>query len=280
MKKLIAAVLLLTLPLTACAKANTTLNGSKLDVSPTVVATTSTPVPTVSDTPTPTPTPNAINEEISKTYIMNKNYDLVPKDPNGNKNVVLLTFDDGPKEKAMIEPMLDILDKHKAKAIFFMNGYRIKAHPELLKLVYERGQIIGNHSWDHINLKKENNAKIDQQLKDVQQIVKDTIGISPVFFRPPFGSSNDHVREVAKQEKMLFMTWSNGSLDWDLKKSFDMTTKSKTLIENVMNQLHKGSNILMHELPWTVAALDSLLTQLEEKGYSFLDPRAIDTEAK
>jgi peptidoglycan/xylan/chitin deacetylase (PgdA/CDA1 family) len=283
MKKLIIIVSLLTLPLTACGSTSTSVNDLKSSIAPTVAVTTATPVSTTNVTPTPTPTltptpePTLVNEKISKTYVMNKNYDLVPKDPNGNKKVVLLTFDDGPKEKAMIEPMLDILDKHKAKAIFFMNGYRIKAHPELLKLVHERGQIIGNHSWDHINLKNESNAKIDQQLKDVQQIVKETIGISPVFFRPPFGSSNDYVRETAKQEKMLFMTWSNGSLDWDLKKSFDMTTKSKTLIENVMNQLHKGSNILMHELPWTVAALDQLLTQLEEKGYSFLDPRAIDT---
>jgi peptidoglycan-N-acetylglucosamine deacetylase len=283
MKKLIIIASLLTLPLTACGSTSTSVNDLKSSIAPTVAVTTATPVSTTNVTPTPTPTltptpePTLVNEKISKTYVMNKNYDLVPKDPNGNKKVVLLTFDDGPKEKAMIEPMLDILDKHKAKAIFFMNGYRIKAHPELLKLVHERGQIIGNHSWDHINLKNESNAKIDQQLKDVQQIVKETIGISPVFFRPPFGSSNDYVRETAKQEKMLFMTWSNGSLDWDLKKSFDMTTKSKTLIENVMNQLHKGSNILMHELPWTVAALDQLLTQLEEKGYSFLDPRAIDT---
>jgi peptidoglycan-N-acetylglucosamine deacetylase len=279
LKKLIIISLFLTIPLTACGATSKPLNQSESTPSPTAtVAAVVTPVPTPTATLTPTTAPNANNEEIAKTYIMNKNYDLVPIDPNGNKKVVLLTFDDGPKDKSMIEPMLDTLDKHKAKAIFFMNGYRIKAHPELLKMVYDRGQIIGNHSWDHIELKKESNAKIDQQLKDVQKIVKDTIGISPVFFRPPFASSNDHVREVAKQEKMLFMTWSDGSLDWTLTKGFDLTTKSNALIENVMSQLHKGSNILMHELPWTVAALDRLLTKLEEAGYSFLDPRAIDTQ--
>jgi len=32
---------------------------------------------------------------------------------------------------------------------------------------------------------------------------------------------------------------------------------------------------LMHELPWTVEALDELLTQLEQKGYGFVDPRTI-----
>jgi hypothetical protein len=166
MKKMIATALLLSLPLTACGNKTGTGNGPISSTIPTSIVT-STPSATMLPTPTatPSPTPTA-SPDTSKSYVMNKNYDLVPKDPNGNKKVVLLTFDDGPKEKAMIEPMLDILDEHKAKAIFFMNGYRIKAHPELLKMVSERGQTIGNHSWDHINLKKEDNAKVDQQIKD------------------------------------------------------------------------------------------------------------------
>jgi peptidoglycan/xylan/chitin deacetylase (PgdA/CDA1 family) len=281
-KKLIAVALLLTLPLTSCAATHNAQISTTRSPQPSALAAAPTPSATAAATASATPVPTnspVSNASIPKTYHMNKNYDIVPIDPTGNKKVVLLTFDDGPKDKSMIEPMLDILDKHKAKAIFFENGYRIKTHPELLKLTYDRGQIIGNHSWDHIELKKETNAKIDKQLADVQKIIKDTIGIEPVFFRPPFASSNDHVREVAKSEKMLFMTWSDGSLDWDMEnKGFDTTTKSKNLITNVFKLLHPGANILMHELPWTVKALDDLLTQLEQKGYSFVDPRAIDTE--
>lgn len=50
------------------------------------------------------------------------------------KKFVLPTFDDGPKEAVMINKIMDILDNHKAKAIFFVNGYRVKEHPKLLKL--------------------------------------------------------------------------------------------------------------------------------------------------
>ncbi|WP_409346577.1 polysaccharide deacetylase family protein [Paenibacillus sp. MBLB4367] len=233
--------------------------------------------PSASASATPMPEPAKPAEQtIAKTYRMNKNYDIVPIDPNvSNKKVVLLTFDDGPKEKGMIDGLIDTLDKHKAKAIFFVNGYRVKQHPELLKLIHDRGQIIGNHSWDHIDLKKESNASIDKQLGDVQTIVKDTLGFAPQFFRPPFGSSNEYVKEKAKAEHMLFMTWSNGSLDWEEKE----TKKTPELvIQKVLDQLHAGSNILMHELPWTVQALDGLLTELEEKGYGFVDPRAIEIE--
>ncbi|WP_036624375.1 polysaccharide deacetylase family protein [Paenibacillus barengoltzii] len=204
-------------------------------------------------------------------YHINKAYNVVPNDDTVNKKVVLLTFDDGPKEKELIDGLIDTLDKHQAKAIFFVNGYRVKAHPELLQLIHERGQIIGNHSWDHIDLKKEPAAKMRKQIEDVQNIVKETIGEAPRFFRPPFGSGNDTTHQIADDNELIYMTWSNGSLDWDSKNK----NKPEAVIANVLEQLHAGSNILMHELPWTVEALDELLTQLEQKGYGFVDPRTI-----
>ncbi|MCR8642326.1 polysaccharide deacetylase family protein [Paenibacillus sp. N1-5-1-14] len=272
MNKSLITILTLTLLLTACGneKAQTAASPS---AAPTASPVVSTPAPTASASPAPTPEATTV----PKTYHMNKNYDIVPNDPSGNKKVVLLTIDDGPKEQAMIDSLIDTLDKHKAKAIFFMNGYRIKQHPELLKRIYDRGQIIGNHSWDHIELNKQTNAKIDQQIGDVQQIMKDTVGVTPQFFRAPHGAGNAYVKEVTKKHGMLYMTWSNGSKDWE------MTNKKNNpeeVITNVVNQLHSGSNILMHELPWTVEAFDKLLTTLTEKGYSFVDPRVIELEMR
>ncbi|MFC5650847.1 polysaccharide deacetylase family protein [Paenibacillus solisilvae] len=213
------------------------------------------------------------SEAAAKLYRMNKVYRFEPISKAASNKVVLLTFDDGPKEDEMITGLLDTLDKHKAKAIFFVNGYRVKKHPELLKKIADRGQTIGNHSWDHIDLKKETPAVVMKQIADVQKIVKETIGKSPTFFRPPFGSGGDAVKQAVKKEGMLFMTWSNGSLDWD-KSTKD---KPELVIQNVLDQLHPGANILMHELPWTVNALDSLLTKLEQKGYGFIDPASIDS---
>ncbi|WP_017687673.1 polysaccharide deacetylase family protein [Paenibacillus sp. PAMC 26794] len=215
-------------------------------------------------------------EKVEKTYHMNENYYIKPNDEASPNKVVLLTFDDGPKEEKMITSLIDTLDKHNAKAIFFVNGYRVKSHPELLKLIHERGQIVGNHAWDHEDLKKMSNAEAAKQVTDVQKIVKDTIGEEPQFFRPPFGSGNDALKAAVKKNGMLYMTWSNGSLDWD-KSTKD---KPEKVIQNVLDQLNPGSNILMHELPWTVEALDELLTKLEKKGYSFVDPRAIELEAR
>ncbi|MOA58442.1 hypothetical protein D3C78_1828450 [compost metagenome] len=71
------------------------------------------------------------------------------------------------------------------------------------------------------------------------------------------------------------MTWSNGSLDWDQ----SAKNKPEVVIQNVMEQLHPGANILMHELQWTADALDELLSKLEGEGYGFIDPASIEVEA-
>jgi peptidoglycan-N-acetylglucosamine deacetylase len=245
--------------------------------SPPTQAASPSPEASPSEIVTPSASALPVTTEVAKTYKMNKVYSIVPiNKETTNAKVVLLTFDDGPKDEKTLKPLLDALDKHNAKAIFFVNGYRVKAHPELLKVIDERNQVIGNHSWDHINLKKEQAPKIKQQIEDVQAIVKEVTGKTPVFFRPPFGSANDSVHQIAKDNGLLFMTWSNGSLDWDMSKIPEANRPQK-VIDNVMEQLHDGSNILMHELPWTGATLDNLLTQLEQKGYSFVDPNAIDT---
>lgn len=218
-----------------------------------------------------------ISEEIvDKTFYMNSNYVIKPIDASRPKKVVLLTFDDGPKEEKLITSLINTLDKHHAKAIFFVNGDRVKKRPDLLKMIHDRGQIIGNHAWNHDDLKKMPISEATKQITDVQKIVKETIGVEPQFFRPPYGSGNDKLKDAVEQVGLLYMTWSNGSLDWD------MSTKNKPdkVIQNVLDQLHPGSNILMHELPWTAEALDDLLTQLEQKGYSFVDPREIELKTR
>lgn len=234
--------------------------------------------PPVTETPETTPpvdTKPVVAEQV-KLYKMSKVYRFVPIDKTTTTDkVVLLTFDDGPKDEKQVTAMLDILDKHKAKAIFFVNGYRVKVHPELVKLIHERGQTVGNHSWDHIDLKKETNASIEKQVGDVSSQIEELIGEAPKFFRPPFGSGNDYVRSYVKDHGMLYMTWSNGSLDWDTKNK----NKPDAVIANVLEQLHSGANILMHELPWTIEALDELLTKLEAKGYGFIDPATIEIES-
>lgn len=273
-------VLLLAIQLSACSAGNETVNTNSETRQPTAVIQEQATIPsgTPSVTPaaspaeTPTPSPEE-NVKVKPTYRMNaKTYRFEPIDQQSTDKAVLLTFDDGPKDEKILASMLDTLDRHGAKAIFFVNGYRVKQNPELLQLINDRGQTIGNHSYDHIDLKNEPEAVVEEQLSSVQKDVEALTGVVPRFFRPPYGSGSEFVRKTAQNHGMLYMTWSNGSLDWD-KSAKD---KPEVVIGNVMEQLHPGANILMHELQWTADALDELLTKLEEKGYAFIDPGTIE----
>jgi hypothetical protein len=118
--------------------ASNTLGGATTQpAQPLETAPESTKIPEAQPTPAPGPTPTDILQAVPKLYKMNpKTYDIVPIDPAvTDKKVVLLTFDDGPKDKDMLDSLLGTLDKHKAKAIFFVNGYRVKQKPELIKLI-------------------------------------------------------------------------------------------------------------------------------------------------
>ncbi|MCL6602413.1 MAG: polysaccharide deacetylase family protein [Paenibacillus sp.] len=306
MGKQTAAVLLAAFLLVSCSNSgeNSKDTAKETNIQPTAAATEVATTPAATDntgsdsSPSPQPSPSeavpavspspeagvnpdtssGTTEEIPLLYHMNKNYDLIPNAEGTPKKVVLLTFDDGPKEADVINPLMDILDKHKAKAIFFVNGYRVKEHPELLKLIHDRGGIMGNHSWDHIVLKDESYTTVKKQLVDVQNIVKEITGDVPHFFRPPHGAGGDVGKKVAAESGMLYMTWSVGSLDWEMKEN--EPGKTEKLVKNITDQLHSGSNILMHELPWTVEGLDTLLSTLEGKGYSFIDPRSIELKMR
>lgn len=210
-------------------------------------------------------------ETLEKLYRMNDYYLIVPKEEGIEKKVVLLTFDDGPKEEQMVSDMLEVLDKHEAKAIFFVNGFRVEQNPELLLKLYNSGHAIGNHSWDHINLKEVEDAEIDRQVEAVQDKVKELTGEAPLFFRPPHGAGTDYLKHKVAEEGMLYMTWSTSPEDW-----LKQNQTPEMVITNTLERVHPGANLLMHELPWTVEALDTLLTELKDLGYTFVNPDTIE----
>ncbi len=225
-------------------------------------------VPEASTSPT--------EEAPAPLYRMNEVYRFVPLSDESPSRMVLLTFDDGPKNAEVVTSLLDTLDKHKAKAVFFVNGYRVKQNPELLQTIFDRGHAIGNHSYDHVDLKKEEEQTVREQIESVQRQVEELTGVRPKLFRPPFGSGGETVKRIAADNKLLYMTWSNGSLDWDA----SARNKPEVVIANVMEQLHPGANILMHELPWTADALDELMGKIEAEGYGFIDPETIESHGQ
>ena len=209
--------------------------------------------------------PTTPNEQ----YIISKDFNVIPKDKNGNKKVVLLTIDDGPSRQSLA--MLKILQAHNAKAIFFINGTHDKANPNVIKQESEAGFPIGNHTWSHINLLKTKNLDlVNKEINNNSDLINKITSSNPKFFRPPYGVSSPYVKNLVKEKNMIYIDWSLAAKDWE------KTAKDKKVfIKNVTDGLHDGSIILLHEHPWSLANLDDLLTTIEQKGYTFVDPVAV-----
>ena len=206
---------------------------------------------------------------IKSTYHINKSFDVVPNEKKGNKKVVLITIDDGPTKRA--PEIMNIMMKHDVKAIFFINGMNNKTAPGIIEQEAKNGFAVGNHTWSHLNLKKEKNTdKIKREIDDNTKLITKITGSSPKFFRPPYGASSPYVHDLVKKDNMIFMNWSGSALDWE-KSAKD----EKVFLKNVLGSIHDGEIILLHEHPWTVKYLDTLITEIKQKGYTILDPNQI-----
>lgn len=71
-----------------------------------------------------------------------------------SRNVVYLTFDDGPFAsgdgyEAATTDLLKILKEKKVSATFFFQGFWAWKHPEILKEALSQGSNVGNHTYHH-----------------------------------------------------------------------------------------------------------------------------------
>ncbi len=67
----------------------------------------------------------------------------VPIEPG--PGTVALTFDDGPHPR-WTPIVLAVLDKYDVRATFFVVGFRVERHPELVRAMMEAGHSVQNHS--------------------------------------------------------------------------------------------------------------------------------------
>lgn len=221
----------------------------------------------------------AIQETPKEASVINPQYRVNPTNFNiepiqdADNHVVLLTIDDAPDQYAL--EMAKTLNQLNVKAIFFVNGHFLASEDQkrVLKEIHDMGFPIGNHSMTHQNLKKLSKEQQYQEIVKVNDLVEEITGERPKFFRAPFGANTDYSRELALKEQMVVMNWSYG---YDFMKDY----MSKGALTNIMfntELLHNGANLLMHDRKWTNEALKDIVTGLENKGYTVIDPHLIKT---
>lgn len=196
----------------------------------------------------------------SNTVYIAENFTISNQiDPN--KPMVALTFDDGPGFNKASDKILDVFEKYKARATFFMVGYNASVHPENIKRKAELGMELGNHTWNHKHY-GENVNKND--IKKASDAIYKICGKYPTAFRSPGGMTTTAIKEECKAEKMALYYWSIDTEDW-------RTRNASSTINSVMNSVSDGDIILMHEIyDQTAVAVEKLVPKLIKAGYQLV----------
>lgn len=212
-------------------------------------------------------------EQAEKYYVNVNNYLIKAVDPDNTTKPVLLTFDDAPKG-LHTATILDTLDKYDAKAIFFVTGYYADRDRELIKEIYDRGHIIGNHTWGHENLNEiTTREETESQVNRLNVLIKEITGEDVRYLRPPYGAQakNPFLDDILRKQNIQKMNWSLGSRDWEIINP----ERYDELIDEVTNSVFPGANILMHDIEITALALDKILANLLKQGYEFVLPTEV-----
>ena len=96
-----------------------------------------------------------------------------------------LTYDDGPG--FYTSELLSYLDEKDLKSTFFTVGSRCAESPKTLQVEYMSGHQIAVHTWSHPSLTTLTNEQIIAELGWTKKVIKDVLGITPNYMRPPYG---------------------------------------------------------------------------------------------
>ena len=127
------------------------------------------------------------------------------------ENLCALTFDDGPSRYT--PQLLDTLAEYGIPATFFLLGKQAEYHPHTVQRIAAEGHEIGNHSYSHPNLRVIPQDQKKEELHRTDGILRE-MGVTPLFFRPPYGAYDSFTVDVAEALGMTIVLWSMDSRDW------------------------------------------------------------------
>lgn len=195
--------------------------------------------------------------------------------PYREGKVAYLTFDDGPDDKNT-PAVLDVLKEAGIKATFYVTGAQAKAHPEVLRRIYDEGHAIGNHSYDHRYEKLY--PSVDgffREMAQTDEILYEILGVRPLILRAPGGRIGHFTAAYApalKAHGYVEHDWNVSSAD-----AAPGHPVAQDFIDNIAGETEGEAAahtaiILMHSSEGheeTVKALPEIIRLLREKGYVF-----------
>ena len=182
---------------------------------------------------------------------------------------VLLTFDDGPHPE-ITPAVLERLERHNARAAFFVIGWRARRAHELLERIQSAGHLIGNHSHLHRDgyvLPTARQGSFLSYYRDCarcQTVIARSTGVPPILFRPPGGRLTPATLATPRLLGMRSVLWTREVGDWSFRRSEDASAGAVELLRVIAPR----DIVLLHDDNRCVLELlDRLLPDLRSRGF-------------
>ncbi len=153
---------------------------------------------------------------------------------------IALTIDDGP-DPAVTPQVLDLLDRHAARATFFCIGDKAARYPDLCRDIVRRGHAIENHSQRHLHhFAFMGPRALMRELQAAQETLATITGQRPMFFRAPAGLRNPFLDPVLARLGLQLASWSA--------RGFDTRIGDAERVKNrLLRGLRAGAILLVHD---------------------------------
>jgi peptidoglycan/xylan/chitin deacetylase (PgdA/CDA1 family) len=187
---------------------------------------------------------------------------------------VWLTIDDGP-EPATCSAMLDLLDRHRAKATFFAIGRKAAVHPQLVAEIRRRGHTLGNHTHTHplATFWLAGPWRTARELDRCDAVLGRDGSPPAAWFRAPAGIKTLFIRQHLAARRQMLIGWSARGYE-------SVTTSTTRPLRSLTRNLAPGAILVVHEsatrAAQRIALLAALLEHLSAAGYSCVLPRRED----
>jgi peptidoglycan/xylan/chitin deacetylase (PgdA/CDA1 family) len=184
------------------------------------------------------------------------------------ERTVWLTIDDGPSHDT--GAILDLLDRHQARACFFVVGDRAEAQPDRVREMLRRGHEIGNHSYSHPEkwFWALPPRAMRMQIERAQAVLHAMTGRPPRWFRAVVGMANPFVAAALKPLGLTRVAWCARGFD-------AREADPARVVARIARGLRPGAIVLLHEgAPHgrSVAIVEAVLAHLAAQGYRCVLP--------
>ena len=164
---------------------------------------------------------------------------------------VALTFDDGPKENTLA--ITQFLKEKGIPATFFVVAEQLnEKNAQLYKDPLFK---VGIHGFSHEDYTSYSLATCESEIQKAKNRLS-SVGLSTLFFRPPYGTINATLELCLKNSYLLGILWSVDTFDWD---------ESPTNGTPNVSGVSAGDIVLLHDVI-EPDELISAIQSLSQKG--------------